>query len=293
MAAPLLALACPHCGAPLHPRFGGEAVCSYCGRSLTGVPEASWGALLGSLEDVDDLEDGRVSCRVAGQRFVLRGLLGRGARSSVFLAERGRPVELVVLKVRSGRSDQGSPAREWKVLTHLARVDAEGGALFSRETSERPALVYRWQSGFSHTLRGVAAAYPDGVDARTAVWMWRRILGVLGWVHGSGVVHGAVTADHVLIHPRDHRALLVGWGAASDDVPPPGDDLKSSASCIRGVFGRGAVDAPRALIELLAETERGAIGGLDAASLSREVARVAEEAFGPPKFHPFTMPVSR
>ena len=35
------------------------------------------------------------------------------------------------------------------------------------------------------------------------------------WTHRAGVVHGAVTPAHVLVHPRDHGAVLVGWGTAS------------------------------------------------------------------------------
>src|SRR5439155_20075146 len=59
------------------------------------------------------------------------------------------------------------------------------------------------------SLAEVRAAYPDGVDGRDAVWMWRRLLVALGLAHRAGVVHGAVVDDHVLIQPAQHGVVLV------------------------------------------------------------------------------------
>jgi hypothetical protein len=49
------------------------------------------------------------------------------------------------------------------------------------------------------------------VDPRDAAWMWRRLLVGLGWAHRAGVVHGAIVAEHVLIHPGEHGLALVDW----------------------------------------------------------------------------------
>jgi serine/threonine protein kinase len=60
-----------------------------------------------------------------------------------------------------------------------------------------------------------------GVDTRTIAWMWKRLLGLLEWVHKSGYVHGAVLPPHVLYFPdnnlrigrdiRKHAVRLVDW----------------------------------------------------------------------------------
>jgi len=59
------------------------------------------------------------------------------------------------------------------------------------------------------------------VDARTAVWMFKRILSLLTWVHHFGLIHGAILPPHVLfypdndgakdIDPRKHSIRLIDW----------------------------------------------------------------------------------
>ena len=65
-----------------------------------------------------------------------------------------------------------------------------------------------------YTLADVRQAYLAGLDPRHAAWVWRRVLTVLGFAHANGVVHGAVLPPHVLVEPRDHKVVLVGWGCA-------------------------------------------------------------------------------
>lgn len=64
------------------------------------------------------------------------------------------------------------------------------------------------------SLAEIREAYPDGIDVLDAVWMLRRTFEVLGWLHTHGYVHGAVLPEHVLVHPVDHGAKLVGWSYA-------------------------------------------------------------------------------
>jgi serine/threonine protein kinase len=74
----------------------------------------------------------------------------------------------------------------------------------------RVATITERQRGFV-SLVDVRRAYPGGVDARDAAWMWRRLLTGLGWAHRAGLVHGAVLPEHVLIHPAEHGLVLVDW----------------------------------------------------------------------------------
>jgi len=66
-----------------------------------------------------------------------------------------------------------------------------------------------------YTLGEVRAAYPKGLDGRDVAWIWRRLLNILGFVHASGVVHGAVLPMHVLIEPKEHKLVLIDWCFAS------------------------------------------------------------------------------
>ena len=64
-------------------------------------------------------------------------------------------------------------------------------------------------------------AYPDGLDARDAAWIWRRLLVALGLAHRAGVVHGAVLPRHVLIEPDAHGVVLVDWCFSAPPTAAP------------------------------------------------------------------------
>ena len=55
--------------------------------------------------------------------------------------------------------------------------------------------------------------YPD-INSRHLVWIFNRLLTVLGFVHGLGVTHGAVLPEHILIRKRDHALMLIDWSYA-------------------------------------------------------------------------------
>jgi hypothetical protein len=171
-----------------------------------------------------------------------------------------------------------------------------------------------------HTFDDVLRAYPSGVDPKAGVWMWKRLLEFLGWLHRTGHVHGSVVPGHVLVHPRDHGVVLAGWSTASrsnsvsalvthakDFYPSkvwttrtasPTTDLVMAARSVAFVLGgdaaRGTVPygVPEPIATLLsryatlesdAQTE-------DAWTMIDKVSAAGRAAFGSPRFVPFTMP---
>jgi hypothetical protein len=182
-------------------------------------------------------------------------------------------------------------------------------------------MVLRWASGFVHTLEDARRVYPNGVDPRVSVWLWRRLLETLTFIHQSGLVHGAVLPPHVLIQRNEHGAWLVGYSCA--DAPgarlralatrfqefypeellrserlSTGADLRMSARCMAWVLGgepeRGEVpgSVPRPLAALIRRVaSEGSEASLEPAWTLRErVGEVGRAAFGPPSFHPLVMP---
>ncbi|WP_405102236.1 serine/threonine protein kinase [Micromonospora sp. NBC_01412] len=162
-----------------------------------------------------------------------------------------------------------------------------------------------------HSLDEVRRAYPDGLDARDAAWMWRRLLVALGLAHQAGVVHGAVLPRHVLIEPDGHGVVLVDWcfsvvgeGAIpalvpghEDWYPPevaarrpcgPGTDLAMAAGCMTWLMGDRA---PRELRAFADGCRRPALRARpdDAWRLLGELDEVLERLYGPRTFRPFTL----
>jgi serine/threonine protein kinase len=164
------------------------------------------------------------------------------------------------------------------------------------------------------SLAQIIAAHPNYIDFRDATWMLKRMLEGLGFVHGQGFVHGAVLPEHVLVHPLEHGAKLIGWGcsapigkgfvrAISSDYRhwyPPEILSKSPATPASDIYlwartGLALVghrDPParfRAFLEgclVQAPSRRPS----DAWALRDEFSELLQKLVGPPSYRPFKMP---
>ncbi len=75
------------------------------------------------------------------------------------------------------------------------------------------ANVYRERPGFV-SLKDIRTAYQDGLPQEAAAWVWRRVLGQTLAAAMLGVVNGALVPEHVLVHPKTHEPLHLGWAHA-------------------------------------------------------------------------------
>ncbi len=339
-------LKCPSCGAGLQVGVtSGTLSCVYCDATLVRVG-AQW-----ALKNTDSPERaaadasarrdaGRPRVRVGGVGFVLLGRIAQGDGSDVFLGRRDeRATEMVVIKVLRSLADADLLAREWTAVAAMEKSETQGSEFFAqmlprpvvngpllvqgRDDPPRPASVFRWRSGFIHTLDDVVAKHPDGVDPRTAVWMWKRTLEMLGWVHRGHWTHGAVLPQHLLVHPRDHGIALVGWGTSSrldrrermvavsagaleyypeaqrgGAAATRSSDITMSARCVLRALGgdpshfEAPASAPGPLADLLRAYSDGTTSRRtdDAWELMERVGAAGKQAYGPTKYHPFSMP---
>ena len=328
----LRVLVCPRCGAPLPKRAAlVRVVCEYCKSEVTveryAVKAADYRRTL--AEYVGAV--GPDIIVVENARFRLLERIAAGHSADVWRAERAtRLSECVIIKLLREPADEPLLRNEQSVLAELGNSSAKGTDFFAPFLPQRAGFgvatgaiaagrltaVFREPAGFSHTLPGVQRAYPSGIDARHLVWVWRRTLELLGWVHQSGFVHGAVLPEHLLINARDHAVRLVGYSCAArpgarlvavspkDQALYPDSLLNSGvlsthadramlARTLLHAWGGNALRASHAIpTELGGLLEREASGDqkLDAWTLSEEVSAAAKRCFGPPKFVTLRLP---
>ncbi|MCP3097472.1 hypothetical protein LZ198_01140 [Myxococcus sp. K15C18031901] len=330
-------LKCPGCGANLPPPSSISSIltCDYCGAMVSAKGVTVWPRPARPADDPPFAPD-RPRVTVEDTRYVLLGRLGRGDSSDVFLARRdARLTEMVVIKVARALADADLSSDEYTTLETLQGSTAQGAEHFTRLLPQpvarglakeaggtpRPATVYRWASGFQHAFTELREVYAEGIDPRAAVWMWKRALELLGFVHRSGYVHGAVLPPHLLVHPRDHGLMLVGWTHA---LPRGGrgsaralstahrafypealwrggapSTATDAAMCARSLVwvlggdpstGTTPTRVPPPLADLLRAQCEPANDDVDAWALKEQVSAAAHEAFGPSRFTPFTLP---
>jgi serine/threonine protein kinase len=335
------AIICPQCNGSLQPsRFARNTICPYCGTTIQ-MDEDSVSA--SSYHEAYKIWNSPANfpaaslCRIGDSHWSLDGWIARGESSDVYAARRARwPTERVVLKILREKRDSDLFDREWKVLEELQTSEVSGAEILSRlipqpvvhgEIREglhkgKPAMAFRWGGGFHHTLEDVQRTFPKGIEPRPSVWIWRRILEILSYIHASGYVHGAILPPQLMIQENDHGMRIAGFSCAvriGKKLPAanarfesfypasmlegtalvPGADLTMSARCIAAVLGGNPAtgDLPKAVPGPLATVVR-RVGWPDlknsphedALALHAELGEIAKKVFGAPLFCPIVMP---
>lgn len=253
--------------------------------------------------------------RVRGITLGLVQPLASGVHTQVYLAQRlGVLPERVILKLAP--PDDPACTDALKAAAHaldtLQQSQAAGAPYFTQRLpqtvllgtahssffTERPALVLRAPPGYWGSLAQVLDNYRNAgqsIDARHAVWMWRRVLEVLAFVHASGWVHQDLQPENLLVHPANHGIRFVGWSQARASAHDAlrGRDLAQIAWTVRCLLCGGADPAtrtlpaqvPAPLVRLLQQCESPAwCAQQGAQGLDQALRQAAREAFGPPQF---------
>ncbi len=127
-----------------------------------------------------------------------------------------------VVKVVRNPALNPLPHAEWDALRRLARLTDEHHWLrpYYPQLVDTSGDVTRGSRAFTVlaplvdgfvTLADVRRAFPRGLDGRDYAWMHRRLLRAIAGAHRIGLVHGAIVAENVLVHPEQHGIVLAGW----------------------------------------------------------------------------------
>jgi serine/threonine protein kinase len=310
-----VALSCPQCGAPL-PRVAlwRSVNCGSCG-SLINKTEAlvKRDSFRQALSRARQEFAGPDAVICGGASFQLIQRLGAGDISQVYLGSRLSPLPLLAtVKLSSAAEAASLFAREAEVSQALQRLDADGaGAYFAKLLPEvmlqgavegspgRQCLVLRHPSGFWGSLASLNERLGSGLDPRHGVWIWRRMLEVLNFIHRHGWCHCDVRPEHALVHPQDHGVRLIGWTSAKKDAGErhKAADLCRSARVVQvllcGAGGSGALPSqvPARLAQLVtrAATDEDFCRAQGAEGLDALLRAEAKAAFGPPTFVPLNV----
>ncbi len=258
---------------------------------------------------------------MGGEKVVVHDRLAFGTICNLYRCTSGSPGRESVFKIARTHLSNPHVAHESRILNRLLDADREGrlapfvprpkATVNYRSADgepERAATLLNYHDGINgpdelYSLEEVRGAYPRGIDARDMAWMWRRILTVLGHIHSQGVAHGRTTPDHVLIEPREHKLVLVGWCGATEigqiprlkagrwsdweTSPHPASsltDLAGAAKTMAYLLGAGVEPAISRHLERAGASSAGALQLLD------DFDRMIEALWGPRQFRVFQMP---
>jgi serine/threonine protein kinase len=265
-----------------------------------------------------------VTLPFAGTTITTRNRLAFGDLCNVYCCDIGHEKLPGVFKIARSHLANKHVAREMETLRRLHQADIEGrfipflpkvvGTIQVRQSTvelARSGSVLSYFEDVSpdefYSLEEVRGAYPAGIDARDMAWIWRRLLTVLGFVHTQHLAHGAVTPDHLLIEPRGHKLLLIGWSAAAPfgmlpHLAPPRwrertsavatgelrpcsaeSDLACAARSMSYILGNNVEPAITRHLQRASESS-------DAWRLLADFDKMIEVLWGPKRFRAFSMP---
>lgn len=210
---------CPRCFAQL-PLRAAVRFCPQCG--LPGVKEAA-------------LDTAPMEITVGRRTFAVHERIAVGSVCTIYRCRFSagfREAEGVFKIARDPRSNS-YVAHEADVLRRLhgmdgakrfgaflPTVEAVVGVQDSASAPPRQGVVLRMHEEIRspgdelYTLAEVKDHHRTGLDGRDVAWIWRRLLSVLGFVHSTELIHGAVLPMHVMVEPREHKLVLVDWCCA-------------------------------------------------------------------------------
>lgn len=308
-----VAITCPQCSAPL-PRVAiWRAVkCPSCGalinRTEAMVLRDSFHQALLRARQGQGGAGADLQC--GGESYHVIQTLGSGGISQVYLARRiGEQPFLATIKVSSSPDAAASYAREAEVLRELQASQSGAASIYAAQRlpevitqgpvaggASKQALVLRHPIGYWGSLAALSERFSNGIDPRHAVWIWRRLLDVLHFLHAQGWSHGDVRPEHALVHVQDHGVRLIGWASAKRNASESDQstDLLRCARVVRvlvcGAGGSGVIPhgVPAGLTELLmsASEDENFCQTQGAHGLDVLLRTAAQEAFGAPSFLP-------
>lgn len=340
------AIMCPQCNAPLTPhQFARSIICPYCGATVRldegSVSAARFREAFRAWNSPEFFHTSSL-VSIGNGHWSLDKCIAHGAISDVYSARRARwPTELVILKLLRDPAHVLLFDNEWDTLQTLQHSDAPGAEVFTRlipqpvihgnissgSLAGNRVSIFRREGGFTHTFKDVIQAYPNGIPPQASVWVWRRILEILSFLHTSGMAHGAVLPEHILVQEHEHGVRLVGYSSAGKlgaklpaisegsesfypktinlhSTLPAGYiseklDLVMSARCIAAILGGdpetgflpASVPAKLAdIVQRIARLDYADKLDLNAWTIHDELGIIAREVFGPPQFMPIVMP---
>ncbi|RSZ60866.1 protein kinase family protein [Massilia atriviolacea] len=309
-----LTLLCPQCGSPLPRQALWRIVsCTYCGADVTHSEDLVRAADFRAAYLRSRAGDAEADIACGGQRYKTIAHLGAGGCATVSLADRsGAMPGRVVLKLAHPGAPAGHLAREKAILDQLQADDGPGAAYYTQRLPQavavgagagadgqrREVLVLRHPTGFWGSLADVRLSYGRAIDPRHAVWMWRRVLEVLAYVHAGGWSHGRLAPEHLLVHPADHGVLIIGWSGATrrHDRGAQARDLVQLAWAMRAMLSdspgepalSNAIPAPLARLLERASMDAAWCASLGAEGMRQAVGGAAKDAFGPARFIDFS-----
>lgn len=164
--------------------------------------------------------------------YTITAALAQGDLSTVYAGHRGCDLtDQVAIKIADDPANNDLLQLEVRAL-RLLHADASPQRKHLpqyydqlKTSDQRVGIVLQYVEGYD--LISIREKYVDGIPPEHIIWIFRRVLSVLGYAHKKGILHGNVSPEHILIRPYDHNVSLIDWSSAILQPKLSGDGFKT------------------------------------------------------------------
>ncbi len=134
---------------------------------------------------------------------------------ATFLSSSGKEEEAAI-KIITKIGDSDLITVEAEILNKLKHQSIPVVIDVFRTRDRRKGMVTSLIKGFD--FRAIRQRYSDGVPVEHALWIFDRLLNVIGYMHYNGIVHGNLEPSNILVIPSIHNVIPIDFIFSVDYV---------------------------------------------------------------------------
>lgn len=155
---------------------------------------------------------------VNGYEYVISDKIIEGDFCNVYFGERTKDgqLEKICLKVANDEQDRQLLINEYDLLKKLNHQSIPTALDSFELDGKRANIIKRIEN--SYDLLALREHFPNGFPQEHTVWIFDRLLSVLGYIHKSLIIHGSIEPGNIIITPHNHNGLLIDYLLAVPDA---------------------------------------------------------------------------
>lgn len=123
-----------------------------------------------------------------------------------FVGASGRTEEAAI-KIATDQNNNDLLDNEVKVFNKLSHLSLPVLVDTFKTEDRCKCIVTRYINGYDLNTIMSRDWYKSGVPEEHVLWMFDRLLNVIGYMHHNGIVHGNLELSNILVVPRNHNVI--------------------------------------------------------------------------------------
>lgn len=181
---------------------------------------------------------------VNGYNYAISDKIIEGDFCKVYFGERTKEgqLEKICLKATNDEQDGHLLINEYDLLKKLNHQSIPT-ALDSFELDGKRANILK-RIEDSYDLIALREHFPNGFPQEHTVWIFDRLLSVLGYIHKNLTIHGSIEPGNIIITPQNHNGLLIDYLFAIPDADKKDAKYVGVNDYSAPELGHGAIPHP-------------------------------------------------